>query len=129
MGCDMHGHVEVRAPDDMVWEHVAALTCPRDYTVFGRLTNGLVRGDAAPTVQIEPRGVPVDASWTTRAAFTERAGDYHTTGWLTLPEYVRILADPPSVVDLPTAFRALGDYMLSFTKDAYTPRLVFWFHS
>lgn len=66
MGCDIHMHVEVKAPDGS-WRHALSPWCPREYVLFGHLAG--VRYPAK--FPIEPQGFPNDADYITIEAYTE----------------------------------------------------------
>jgi len=70
MGCDIHLHVEVKAPEGR-WSHALSQYCPRNYVLFGHLAG--VRH--APLYYPEPQGFPKDASYQVIEAYTEEIVD------------------------------------------------------
>lgn len=78
MRCDIHAHVEIKI--DGKWEHYAALSVERDYTLFSKIAG--VRDELEPVVP--PKGLPEDMSFLTRYDWEEYwQYDGHSCGWLT----------------------------------------------
>lgn len=75
MGCDIHVHVEVRDRGHGEWAYYDELDVGRDYELFGLLAG--VRGTEFDC-QINPRGLPRDASEETRIAHADYHDSAHT---------------------------------------------------
>lgn len=80
MGCDITAHVEIKVNGE--WYHWNHPKIDRWYDLFARMAG--VRGDAEPISL--PRGVPDDASFTTKLHRQHDEGDAHSDSWLTAEE-------------------------------------------
>lgn len=67
MGCDIHMHVEMKAPDGRWW-HILEPYAPRNYVLFGHLAGVRYPADSP----MEPQGFPKDADYRTIEAYTQR---------------------------------------------------------
>lgn len=124
MGCDIHAHTEIKVNGR--WEHYAAPRIQRDYTLFS-LIAGVRRHRDDERIITLPRGLPLDASTTTRIESEHIDTDGHSHSWLNLEEMVFV----------ESKFRGgLFGYFfgndIDATKDGWPvevedARVVFWF--
>lgn len=77
MGCDIHLHAEIKVCG--VWHHYSKPQITRHYILFERMAG--VRGDVENAIAA-PRGVPDDATFTTRYDFDHYGSDAHSASWL-----------------------------------------------
>ena len=84
MGCDIHLHVEIMVKGE--WLHYNHPHLGRDYALFGKMAG--VRGWSEPIA--EPRGLPADATKTTRLDYQHYGTDAHTPSWLNMREIARL---------------------------------------
>lgn len=87
MGCDIHIHAEIRVNGK--WLHYDQPECRRDYALFERMAG--VRGDVENAIA-PPRGLPADASETTKLCSDFYDSDGHSHSWLSSKE-IADLAD------------------------------------
>lgn len=83
MGCDIHAHTEIKVNGR--WEHYRAPCISRDYALFSMMA-GVRTWAGAPDPIAEPRGLPEDASVTTKLDSESYGKDGHTHSWLSLTE-------------------------------------------
>lgn len=137
MGCDIHVHIECqryRERGVCSWQSFAAMGFePRDYELFGAMTNGEVRAPAPDGVAFPPRGYPADADDDANEAYYEGPDywkretpcpDWHTPSWLTTAEYVQAME---RVGDVDYFWRAVAVAMQSLEASGHPARIVFWF--
>ena len=86
MGCDIHCHVEIKVAGE--WLHWNHPDVPRNYELFGKMAG--VRCEGPPIAQ--PRGVPDDATPTTRWHYQLDGADAHTASWLCAGEMALLAA-------------------------------------
>lgn len=94
MGCDIHMHAE-RKNGEGKWVYVETenLYENRGYALFGWLAG--VRNYSAVTPLALPRGLPLDASAKTQAAYDAWSSDAHTPHWYTLDELLAVDYEQP----------------------------------
>lgn len=141
MGCDIHLYIEYANKDDKreekMWESVSfgSINCPRDYRIFGYLTDGHIRyNDVNLKFGIEPRGLPVDKlSYQTQNEWDTVKDEVHNPSWLTYDEYKMILksAKKDKSIDDTIAFEyhLILKIMKELEKNRFKTRVVFWFDS
>ena len=81
MGCDIHMHAEIKVAGK--WLHYDQPDCQRDYDLFEKMAG--VRGDEAKAIA-SPRGLPDDASDTTKFDSDHWDTDGHAHSWLSAQE-------------------------------------------
>lgn len=143
MGCDIHIVLEQRAEDDR-WigidtyvghegAYVKGWSAPiareRNYLRFAALAG--VRGDGP-----EPKGMPMDASETTRFLADEYGGDGHSHSLLSIKDAERIFSETYNWAassrddfgkKYPGAHFFGVDYSEGSSRSADDYRIVFWF--
>ena len=92
MGCDIHAHVEIKYAGN--WMHYANPRINRWYDLFSLMAN--VRneeighaGYIRPIAQ--PRGIPRDATPTTKLCAKEYGADGHSHSWLSSEEVAKVV--------------------------------------
>jgi len=84
MGCDIHIHAEIKIAGR--WEHYAQPKMERNYRAFEKLAG--VRGEKT-NAMFPVRGMPWDASATTRFDCAHYGTDGHTHSWISADEIAR----------------------------------------
>lgn len=84
MGCDIHLHAEIKVGGQ--WHHYSHPQIDRDYQLFGKMA-GVRDRDETPIA--EPRGIPDDATFTTKLDYAHDQG--HTPSWLSSSEIHEII--------------------------------------
>jgi hypothetical protein len=149
MGCDIHLTLEKRVgekwicidtfashhsayakPDAIMDGYSSPTTRDRNYRRFAALAG--VRGDG-PT----PRGVPEDASETTRYLVDQWSGDGHSHSWEYLRDATRVFLDTQwgpegreiseSIVKYPESYFFNVDCSQGSGENADDYRVIFWF--
>lgn len=142
MGCDIHMVVERRVGDEWVAWSIPAphsrlyvkegeldfsvpVALGRNYTRFAKLAG--VRGEGP-----EPRGIPEDASQSSRALIAHWGSDGHSHSWVGLDEAARIFLGTEYREFAPDSYPAKYPGSHYFNVDelddhADEYRLVFWF--
>lgn len=132
MGCDIHVHGEVKI--NGVWHHWSHPRISRSYSLFGKMAG--VR-DCSQEPIAQPRGIPDDATDTTKFDYAHWGVDAHTPSCLSGAEvdtlvkwYNKNIADSFEHSELGYIFgngwdvkNNPGDYPAG-VEDA---RLIFWF--
>jgi len=155
MGCDIHMHAEKRDADGK-WSYadskaVGEINEVRSYALFGWLAN--VRNYSAVMPLAMPRGLPVDVSFKSAAAYESWGMDVHNASWFTVDEllavdYDKVVEDRRATVELAPNFWSgagtaeagqgrtetlrefVGDWFIEQIQQAKAEgveRLVFWF--
>lgn len=126
MGCDIHGHIEVRYHTDTNWYHSVPIEGKRCYNIFARLADVRNYGGVEA---FNPRGFPKDISRITYDRFSEWKTDAHSCSFVSVDEFEEILnkAKTQSPYGIPVDYKAALAYMKAFVDDGYEVRLVFWF--
>lgn len=88
MGCDIHLHAEFKVNGK--WLHYASPDVPRHYLLFGLMADVRNRDRSVEPI-CTPRGMPADASDTTRFACEEIGEGGHSHSWLSSDEIVRVV--------------------------------------
>jgi hypothetical protein len=89
MGCSIHLHTEIKVGGK--WHHYSHPQVKSDYRLFALMAD--VRnedGDYTPLCQ--PKGLPADASFTTRWDSKRWRGDGHSHSWFSAQELVQLEA-------------------------------------
>ena len=87
MGCDIHLHIEFKVNGK--WRHYSKPQIERNYSLFSKMAN--VRSCDDEIVPISnPRGLPVDISFTTKFCATDWGRDGHSHSYLTAQEIVEL---------------------------------------
>ena len=81
MGCDIHAHAEIKINGR--WEHYDQPEFDRDYALFEKMAG--VRGNIANAIA-SPRGLPDDATSSTRFDSDNWDSDGHSHSWLSSKE-------------------------------------------
>lgn len=81
MGCDIHIHAEIKVHGQ--WHHYDQPDCSRDYDLFEKMAG--VRGEVENALAA-PRGIPDNASFTTKFDAEHWDGDGHSHSWLSAHE-------------------------------------------
>lgn len=81
MGCDIHIHAEIKINGK--WHHYDQPQCGRHYQLFERMAG--VRGDVKNAIA-PPRGIPKNASFTTKFDKKMWGTDGHSHSWLSSKE-------------------------------------------
>ena len=89
MGCDIHLHTEIKVKGK--WLHYSHPCIRRDYDLFCFLA-GVHRAGRDITPISEPRGLPVDATDTTRLDSDVWGDDGHSRSWINAYEIVQVAA-------------------------------------
>jgi hypothetical protein len=85
MGCDIHIHSEIKV--NGVWHHYAQPDVGRNYDLFAKMA-GVRNYNIQPIDQ--PRGLPEDATFTTKFDFERWGSDVHSASWLNSEEIVEL---------------------------------------
>jgi len=85
MGCDIHIHAEIKVNGK--WHHYAQPECNRHYRLFERMAG--VRGDVKNAIAA-PRGIPRNASFTTKFDKKTWGSDGHSHSWLSSKELAEL---------------------------------------
>lgn len=140
MGCDIHAHVEIKI--DNQWHHYNHPSAARRYALFARMADVRNSGGIEPITP--PRGLPEDATFTTRFDYAERWGsDAHSASWLSadevagLEDWMRGAGDlgyPCAGYSIESDFGyifgsgwEISKYPNDYPKGLEDVRLVFWF--
>lgn len=83
MGCDIHLHVEVKIKGK--WHHYNHPYINRDYRLFSKMAGVRSNYDDVPPIA-QPRGIPTDASTTTKFECEHDGIDGHSHSWLSASE-------------------------------------------
>lgn len=81
MGCDIHLHSEIKVGGK--WLHYDQPNCDRNYMLFEKMAG--VRGEDSKAIAA-PRGLPDDATETTKFEAARWDGDGHSHSWLSAKE-------------------------------------------
>lgn len=84
MGCDIHLHTEVKIKGK--WHHYAERNVERCYRLFAKMANVRNYEEYGITPISDPRGMPEDASETTKFFCEEYGADGHSHSWLDAKE-------------------------------------------
>lgn len=118
MGTDIHGPwVEVYRGEQ--WWPLACFEFDRSYELFAKMAG--VRSDEGHPGMFKPKGLPHDATYTTR----EELADCHSVSWLAIEECQQIEASGPVQI----GFRAMLAVMRTCAEDGMLCRAVFGFDS
>jgi hypothetical protein len=82
MGCDIHAHVEIKIGGQ--WHHYRHPNVNRRYVLFARMAD--VRNSAGVQPIAQPRGLPQDATFTTRFDHDRMDSDAFSESWLSAEE-------------------------------------------
>lgn len=85
MGCDVHIHAEIKIAGK--WYHYDQPECGRSYALFEKMAG--VRGDVKNAIAA-PRGVPRNATFTTKFDCKRWGSDGHTHSWLNSKEIAEL---------------------------------------
>ena len=85
MGCDIHMHAEIKIKGK--WEHYDQPNAYRDYALFEKMAG--VRGDVKNAI-VPPRGIPDDATTTTKFDCERWDSDGHSHSWLNAGEIAQL---------------------------------------
>lgn len=85
MGCDIHIHSEIKVNGK--WLHYDQPNCERDYDLFEKMAG--VRGDIKNAIA-PPRGIPDDATETTKLCCEYDGVDGHSHSWLSSKEIAEL---------------------------------------
>lgn len=122
MGCDIHVHVEVYDTGFGEWAHYNEMDVRRDYELFGLLAG--VR-DTEFDCQIDPRGLPRDASEETKIAHADYHDSAHTESCIYGDEFRDMKGAKRR--------RKIGQFLRALEQMPGQPpervRFVFWFDS
>ena len=123
MGCDIHGHVETRSRN-CSWNHSMDFDGSRAYEMFAALAN--VRNNGSIHA-FEPKGLPDDISYKTKADYELWRYDAHSQSWITPDELETAIkeARKPLGSYINEDYDALLAYMRAFGREEV--RFVFWF--
>ena len=83
MGCDIHVHVEFKIRGK--WLHYNRPNVNRNYALFAAMAGVRAFEDSDPPIA-EPRGIPKNATETTKFDFKRYGEDAHTPSWLSCKE-------------------------------------------
>ena len=122
MGCDIHGHIEVRYRGDNRWYHSMQIEGVRDYEIFARLAN--VR-NYNELEAINPKGLPSDISWETNEDFFLWKSDAHSCSFVSVQEFENVLNKSKCIINNDISYIAALAYMKVYEKAGYDVRL--WF--
>lgn len=84
MGCDIHLHSEIKINGK--WHHYSHPRIDRNYTLFARMAD--VRNDGSIEPISKPRGIPENATFTTKYDYKHDSG--HSASWLSWQEIVAL---------------------------------------
>lgn len=87
MGCDIHLHIEIKVGGK--WLHWNAPTVRRDYGLFTKMAGVRMRDDEIDVIA-PPRGLPPDASDTTKWAAKQQEPDGHSHSYLSGAELAKV---------------------------------------
>lgn len=87
MGCDIHLHIEIKVSGK--WLHWNAPTMRRDYELFTKMAGVRARDDEIDPIS-QPRGLPADASDTTKWMAKQQGSDGHSHSYLTSTELTEV---------------------------------------
>ena len=132
MGCDIHIHAEVKIGGK--WHHYDQPDCDRHYALFEKMAG--VRGDVANAIAA-PRGIPEDASFTTRFDRKRWGADGHSHSWISAEEIAQLAAwygnEYPGM-SAKWDYYLFGNYYSGFVKyheerpeGVEDVRFIFWF--
>jgi len=85
MGCDVHIHAEIKVQGR--WHHYDQPRANRNYLLFEKMAG--VRGDESNAIA-PPRGLPEDATFTTRFDCEHWGSDGHSHSWLSAKEIAEL---------------------------------------
>ena len=81
MGCDIHIHAEIKVRGK--WHHYDQPDCDRNYLLFEKMAG--VRGEVSNAISA-PRGLPENATFTTKFDAKHWGSDGHSHSWLSSKE-------------------------------------------
>lgn len=143
MGCDVHGHFEVKVGGK--WEHYSETNICRNYALFEKMAG--VRGSVSNAI-VPPRGLPEDISIVTKLSANHMGVDGHTHSWLSNAEFKMMYKFHKSLYDLKNydesvkwweidekqygylfgnGFEGFEPGSKGYPKEIEDLRLVFWF--
>lgn len=136
MGCDIHGHFEVKIGGK--WEHYSTTNIWRDYSLFEKMAG--VRGDINKAIS-PPKGLPDDISIITKLDADRWGIDGHHHSWLSSSEFKVLYNSHKTRVSTDNWWDIVEQYGFLFGQDfeSFSPgaesfpkeiedfRLVFWF--
>lgn len=137
MGCDIHGHFELKIKDR--WIYYAPANFDRNYSMFAKLA-GVRDCGAEPDKIDDPRGLPTDITEMTRIHAQRWEGDAHSHSWVNSQEYAKVMnAIRAEISDVRlerrldrvwlfgNSFYDFHQYRESFPEFVEDFRMVFWF--
>lgn len=89
MGCDIHGHIEVKIKGK--WEHYSVPNLNRNYHLFAKSAGVRNYEGSGITPIAEPRGLPKDLSVVTRLSAKQWGDDGHSHSWLNASELAELI--------------------------------------
>jgi len=125
MVCDIHVHAEIKI--DGKWEYYNQIDIGRDYTLFARMAN--VRNSCRTVEPISnPRGLPEDASVTTKLESDSWCSDGHSHSWISLDEIILLEKEGYNFdYFFGNDFSDFRDYPRDDISCIQDVRIVFWF--
>jgi hypothetical protein len=134
MGCDIHGHLEIKTKNK--WHHFNVPYIRRNYSLFGKLAG--VRDEQIKPI-CKPKGLPADISEVTRIDYSRMKEDAHTCSWLNASELREVIEwhklqfeDSFRIYNewgfiCGNGWESFNEYRADYPEEIQDIRFVFWF--